>query len=170
MKRLTRLMPPAVIGLVGFALGVWSAIPLSVAPAQVSPSASAARALAEDVSEANAERIMLATEALNTAQAALVQEGHYVAAVRGLNPYATLSGGVDAVKDLEEGRGVDPFTFAGLHIGLAVDDVLPHLGTDTVGRLTYKGKLVRMYPPERMKEIRERQAAIIAISQGGPAP
>ena len=167
MKRLTRLMPSAAIGLAGFALGVWCAAPLAVAPAQAPPKASESKGPAADVSEANAERIMLATEALNTAQAALTQEGHYVAAIRGLNPYATLSGGVDAVTDLEEGRGVDPATFAGLHVGLAVDEVLPHLDTDAAGRLTYKGKLIRMYPPERMKKMNARQAAIIEISEGG---
>ncbi|HEX6987078.1 MAG TPA: hypothetical protein VF170_16990, partial [Planctomycetaceae bacterium] len=126
MKRLSRLASPAVLLLAGFVLGVGSAGPFPAAPAQVA-SPAGADAVTVDITEANAERIKQATDALASTQAALEQDGLYVPAVRGLNAYATLSGGVDAVADLEDGRGVDPVTFAGLHIGLATDDVLPHL-------------------------------------------
>lgn len=169
MKRLTRLAPSAAIGLAGFLLGAWTVSPFSAAPAQVGQAANVKAAPVVQISDANAERIKLASDALTTAQAALTQEGLYVEAVKGLNPYATLSGGVDAITDLEEGRGVDPVTFAGLHVGLATDEVVPHLGKDANGRLTYKGRPVRLYPPARMKLMNERQAAVLAITEGGRA-
>lgn len=163
MKRLARYAKSAGLVSAGVVLGVAATSPLGPVTAQET---SAAPIAATDVSEANAEKIKLATDALATAQVALEQDLAYKPAVQGLNAYAVLVGGVDAVEDLENGRGVDPITFAGLYSGLAVDEVTPHLKTDANGRLTYKGKLVRMYPPERMKELVAKREAILTLTAG----
>lgn len=165
MYRIRRFAAPAALLSVGMVLGTLAIAPTRIANAQVEEPSSPAPTL--DVSEANAERIKDATSALEVAQSALQQDGLYNPAIRGLNPYATLVGGVDAIADLESGRGVDPLTFAGLHTGQATDEILPHLGYDANGRLTYKGKLVRMYSVERMKQMDERRAAIIELTRGG---
>lgn len=147
----------------GLVLGLWASSPISTATAQPA----AGKAPPVDISIANAEKIKNATDTLETAQAALQQDGSYVPAVRGLNAFATLAGGVDAVSDLESGRGVDPITFSGLHVGLATDEVTPHLGFDASGRLTYKGKLVRIYSVEQMRRLNTRQAQILDVAAGG---
>jgi hypothetical protein len=167
MQRLTRYVPSAAVGMAGFVLGVYAATPFAEVPAQAPAAVEPAPETNVEMSQQNAERIKQATDALTIAQSALQQEGLYVEAIKGLNPYATLSGGVDAVTDLEEGRGVDPVTFAGLHIGLAADEIVPHLDKDAKGRLTYKGKLVRIYPVDRMEVMNARHAAILKITEGG---
>ena len=167
MLRLKRLIPSAALGLAGFVLGAYSSAPFDAATAQAPAAGSAEPSIRLQISEQNAERIKQATDAIRIAQTSLQQEGLYVPAIKGLNPYAVLSGGVDAVTELEEGRGVDPLTFSGLHTGLAVDEIVPHLGHDANGRLTYKGKLVRIYPVERMREMNDRHAAILKITEGG---
>ena len=169
VKPLSRVLAPAGLILTGFVLGAFSVRPFAAAPAQVSNPADVA-AEPVDISEANGEKVKQATDAIATAQTALEQDGLYTPAIRGLNAYATLSGGVDAVTDLESGRGVDPITFSGLHVGLATDDVLPHLAYDANGRLTYKGKLVRMYPPERMRRMSRRHESILTLAGGGRRP
>ena len=165
VKRLARFAKSAGLVSAGVVLGVAATSPLGLVTAQDTPSASAP-IVATDVSEANAEKIKLATDALSTAQVALEQDLAYKPAVTGLNAYAVLAAGVDAVEDLENGRGVDPITFAGLYSGLEIDEVTPHLKTDSNGRLTYKGKLVRMYPPERMKELVAKREAILTLTAG----
>ncbi|MCH7688590.1 MAG: hypothetical protein IH899_18235 [Planctomycetes bacterium] len=84
---------------------------------------------------------------------ALQQENVYNSATKGLNSFLVSTGGGDAVADLESGRGVDPETFAALYADLATDEVAQHLAKDEEGRLTYKGKLVRIYPIARLKEL-----------------
>jgi len=152
----------------GAVLGIVLSQPIGSSTAQAPPVAAAAESAgpAVDISEANGEKIKQASDALGTAQAALVQDVLYKPAVGGLNAYAVLAGGVDALADLESGRGVDPITFAGLHTGLAVDEVTPHLAFDANGRLTYKGKLVRMYPADRMRAMTQRQADILTLTAG----
>ena len=74
-------------------------------------------------------------------------------ATKGLNAFAVSCGGVNALDDLEAGNGVDPETFAGLYAGLAKPDVAAQLGRDDQGRITYKNKIVRMYPVSRLKKL-----------------
>jgi hypothetical protein len=166
VTRLTRFAPSAALVAAGFVLGVWAASPLRLAPAQVASPADLGREPV-DISDAHAERVRQATDALATAQTALEQDGLYRPAIRGVNAYAVLVGGLDAIADLEDGRGVDPITFAGLHAGLATDDVIGEIGYDAQGRLTYKGRLVRMYPPERLRRMNDRHAGVLAVAQGG---
>lgn len=91
--------------------------------------------------------------AIKSAAETLEQENLYVPATSTLNVFSVMSGGLNAVQDLEDGRGVDPETFAALYAGEAKPDVKEHLDYDEQGRLTYKGKVVRIYPKQRMKKI-----------------
>ena len=92
--------------------------------------------------------------------------------VIGINHFALSVGGIDAIRDLEEGRGVDPETLAALYAGFARPEVAKHLnvrkteGTsgaliikieDADGRLRYKGTTVRLYSPTRLRELFERR-------------
>ena len=107
-----------------------------------------------------AVRIKAALDAINVAQQALMQEGLYTPAVEGLNTFAVTAGGVNAISDLETGRGVDPETFAGLYAGLAVDEVNEQLGRDDEGRLTYKNRLIRMSPISDIKRMYSNRARL----------
>jgi len=167
--RLARLSSAVAFLGLGFTLGVWATLPARSLVAQENlqqPS----KAVSVEISEADAEKVKQASDALETAQAALQQDGLYNPAIRGLNPYATLSGGLDAVADLEDGRGVDPVTFSGLYSGLATDEVTTQLSYDAHGRLTYKGKLVRIYSADRLRDFNQRQAAVIEVTKGGRRP
>ena len=83
----------------------------------------------------------LASESLNTL------------AVEGRNFFALSVGGVDALRDLEEGRGVDPETFAAIYADRATPDVTQHIDTDPEGRKRYKKNVIRMYSKERLREV-----------------
>jgi hypothetical protein len=84
---------------------------------------------------------------------ALAAEKKYLPATDGDNFFSLLVGGVDALRDLEEGRGVDPETFAGLYAGRALPEVTKHLERDENGRIRYKGNIVRLYSQERLKQM-----------------
>lgn len=102
-------------------------------------------------------KIQAANDALKVAMEGLKSESRYTLATRGMNVYAVLSGGIDAVADLETGRGVDPDTFAALYADQALDEIQQHLAKDGDGRLTYKNKLVRIYPITRLKRDQQRR-------------
>lgn len=99
------------------------------------------------------KKLVEAFSALKAAAETLEQENLYVSATTNLNVFAISAGGLHAINDLEEGRGVDPETFAALYAGDAKPEVKEHLDTDEQGRLTYKGKVIRIYPKARMKKI-----------------
>ena len=104
-------------------------------------------------SDETANKVKQANDALTAAMLALQQENLYKSATKGMNSFLLSTGGGDAVADLESGRGVDPETFAALYAGLAIDQVQEHLEKDEEGRLTYKGKMVRIYPIGRLKQL-----------------
>ena len=104
-------------------------------------------------SEESRKKLVEAFAALKGAAETLEQENLYVSATNGLNVFAITAGGLNAINDLEDGRGVDPETFAALYAGEAKPEVREHLDYDEQGRLTYKGKVVRIYPKHRMKSI-----------------
>lgn len=106
---------------------------------------------ANNPAEETQKKIQAANDALKIAMEALKAESLYNPASRSMNVYGILTGGLDAVDDLEAGRGVDPETFAALYSDQASDEVLPHLAKDEQGRLTYKNKVVRLYPVTRLK-------------------
>lgn len=84
-----------------------------------------------------------------------------------INYFAMSVGGIDAIKDLEEGRGVDPETLAGLYAGYATPAVARHLNMQPVaggwkitspdGRLRYKETVVRLYSPARLARLFARR-------------
>lgn len=113
-----------------------------------------------EVSEEAKQAVQAAFLKLKEAVDALKQDGKYKPATNGLNSFAVLCGGVDAIDDLENGRGVDPETFAALYAGDAIDTVGPELGKDEDGRLTYKGKVVRIYSPARLKAVAKKRAKV----------
>lgn len=104
-------------------------------------------------SDETAKKIQAANDALKAAADALKNESLYNPATKTINAYAVLVGGVNALEDLESGRGVDPETFAALYAGDATDEVAPHLSKDEDGRLTYKNRLIRIYPISRLKKL-----------------
>ncbi len=80
-------------------------------------------------------------------------EDLYDPASEGLNYFALSVGGVDVIRDLEEGRGVDPETFAALYADRAIPEISQHIDRDDSGRIRYKGTVVRMYSRDQLKEV-----------------
>lgn len=84
-----------------------------------------------------------------------------------INYFAMSVGGIDALRDLEEGRGVDPETLAGLYAGYAAPVVARHLNMQPVaggwkitspdGRLRYKDTVVRLYSPAKLAALFARR-------------
>ncbi|MES2789294.1 MAG: hypothetical protein V4719_06705 [Planctomycetota bacterium] len=124
-------------------------------------------------SEEAQKKITAAFEALKTAREALETESLYVSATKNLNAFGVLSGGFNAVEDLESGRGVDPETFAALYSDLATEEVKLKLSKDDKGRLVYNGKLIQMYPISRLRKTFDARNALSgekpAAATGAPA-
>ena len=97
------------------------------------------------------EKIRAAHKALTEAMDSLKQEGRYESATEGVNAFLILAGGGSAKKDLENGQGVDPETFAALYAGQALPEIKVELDKDDQQRLTYKGQLVRLYSKLRLQ-------------------
>lgn len=104
-------------------------------------------------SEETAKKIQTASDALKIAVDALKNESRYNLATKSMNVFGVVTGGVDAVDDLESGRGVDPETFALLYAGDATEEVAQHLSKDEDGRLTYKNRVIRIYPVSRLQKL-----------------
>ncbi len=116
---------------------------------------------AQPMSDETKTKIKAAADALKAAMDALVAEGRYPdSAIKGTNTFTVLSGGGNSLADLQSGRGVDPETFAALYAGLASDQVVVDLGKDAEGKLTYKGRVVRMYPISAIRGAYARRADI----------
>lgn len=109
------------------------------------------------------DRVTLALEDLNGYLTAI---RFHKSAIIGLNFFALSVGGIDSIRDLEEGRGVDPETLAALHAGFAIPSVAKNLNIDrdnvdsptpkitsSDGRLRYKGTVVRLYSPSRLRAL-----------------
>src|SRR5258708_5032351 len=71
-----------------------------------------------------------------------------------------MTGGGNWVAALKSVGGVDPETFAALYAGLASDTVIVDLGRDPDGKLTYKGRVVRMYPVSAIRAAYARRSDI----------
>ena len=99
-----------------------------------------------DLSDDTQAKIRAAADALKAAGDALTNDQKYNPATKGVNAFSILSGGRDVIEDLDNGAIVDPETYASLYADLAVDTVAVHLGRDSENRLTYKGKVIRIYP------------------------
>ncbi len=90
---------------------------------------------------------------LEEARKRLETENRWNTATQGMNAFAILSGGNDSINDLENGRGVDPETFAALYAGLAVEGLQEKVGRDPEGNMTFNGKKIRMLPISRLKNL-----------------
>lgn len=127
---------------------------------QFGPSIHAEDAEVTGPSEETTKKIQLVNDALKAATESLKNESLYTAATKPINVLGVLSGGLNAVDDLESGRGVDPETFAALYADEATDDVKLHLGKDEDGRLTYKNKVIRIYPISRLKKLQAQRKVV----------
>lgn len=116
---------------------------------------------AETLSEEAKKKIEAAYDALRSARDTLQVEGLHKQITKSINTYGILAGGIDSEKDLEDGKGVDPETFAALYAGDAVESVAVDLSHDEEGRLTYKNKVLRIYPISKLKRIHDRQQQMI---------
>jgi hypothetical protein len=144
---------------VGYGFGASGVLTPGSARAQ--PAAGAAPE--SGVTDLTLEKLKATYNALQAAGQALQEEGRYVPATTGNNAFAISVGGVNAIEDLETGRGVDPETFAGLYAGRALEEVARNLGRDSEGRLTYKNRIVRIYPISRLQQLyaeRDRLAGL----------
>ncbi len=118
--------------------------------------------------EETVTKLQESLDSLKTAMGQLSGESLYEPATTGINAFAISIGGVNAVEDLESGRGVDPETYAGLYAGYATEEVAEHLSTDENGRLTYKNKVIRMYPISRLKQAFEKRLTLSGQSKSAP--
>ncbi|MCA9035575.1 MAG: hypothetical protein KDA91_10615 [Planctomycetaceae bacterium] len=96
-------------------------------------------------------------KASNDLSDSLRGEGVTTTAVEGTNFFAISVGGIDALRDLEEGRGVDPETFAAIYADRANAEISQHIDQDSDGRMRYKGTVIRMYSKERMRDTFRRR-------------
>lgn len=146
----------AVLGF-GYVLGTTNALSPRPLGAQAGDGAGPSPEATKKVSEA--------FNALKAAAETLEQENLYVSATPNLNVFSIAAGGINAVQDLEDGRGVDPETFAALYAGEGKPEVKEHLDNDDQGRLTYKGKVIRIYPKQRMKKIYQERLKFTSASK-----
>lgn len=83
----------------------------------------------------------------------LLAGGQITTVTTGINFFGVSVGGVNAEQDLEEGRGVDPETFAALYADMATPKIAEHLDYDEQGRLRYKKNVIRIYSKERLRTL-----------------
>jgi hypothetical protein len=115
----------------------------------------------QSLTEESKTKIKAAADALKAAMESLQAEGRFgEPAVKGINAFAVLTGGNSSLNDLQSGGGVDPETFAALYAGLATDKVVVELGRDAEGKLTYKGRVVRMYPVSVIRAAYARRSEV----------
>lgn len=172
MRLFARLTAVFAIFAVGYFCGSASTSLSMRAMGQDEPAAeaSAGKTLSDETKKA----IETAATSLNAAVEALKLDQAYTSATKGVNTFGVFTGGIDSIKDLEDGRGVDPETFAALYAGLASEEIADKIGRDEEGRVTYNGRLVRMYPVSRIRALYAARAAItgedIAAELGGKKP
>ena len=150
MRRTAWLGGLALVG-VGYLLGS-----VRVFDPQVTLAQGAAAQPKVELLDETQQKLRAAADALRAAADSLTNEQKYQSATKGLNVFAILSGGRNVIEDLENGAIVDPETFAALYADLAVDQVAVHLGRDDENRLTYKGKVIKIFPVS----YRQRQYAL----------
>lgn len=82
------------------------------------------------------------------------------------NYFAVSVGGIDAIRDLEEGRGVDPETFAALYAERSLPEIAEHIEIGKDGRLRYKGEVVRMYSRTKLKHVFQQRDTMRTRTSG----
>ena len=107
-----------------------------------------------------------------------IATGQSTAAASDVNYFSVSVGGIDVQRDLEEGRGVDPETFAALYayedqiVSGAKErvfkqfgvDISQHLDSDENGRIRYKKKVVQLYSTERLNQLFNRRDELRILS------
>ena len=155
MRTSVTITSGAALLLIGYILGasqILSLPELFAQGAKAKPKAGAEASAANALSDETKTKIKAAADALKAAKDALEAEGRYGdSAIKGINGFTVMTGGGNSLADLKSGNGVDPETFAALYAGLATDSVIVDLGRDAEGKLTYKGRVVRMYPVSRIR-------------------
>ncbi|MCA8987308.1 MAG: hypothetical protein KDA78_06690 [Planctomycetaceae bacterium] len=161
-SRITRIGLALLLIGCGYGLGKWD--PTWTSSSHAQPPADPDRndgSQTVDLAKETVQQIQIANDSLALAMEALRLEGKYNPATSGMNPYLILSGGGDAIEDLERGIGVDPITFAELYAGMALREVGDEITRDEQNRLLYKNKLIRMYSVERMQSRAEMAQSIL---------
>lgn len=151
MRKWSQWMSACGLVVFGYLLGATGITGIMSVQAQNEPAEKSAAAQPGNLSEETQKKILMAYTAIKSAHEALESENKYVSATRTLNVFGILSGNLDAITDLETGRGVDPETFAALYADQATEEVKTKLTRDDAGRLVYNGKLVQMYSISRLK-------------------
>lgn len=146
------LMAAALLGL-GYLAGSGHWLVANPLAAQSALPAQPPRPPSSGLTPAQARKLELFHDSLNRAAVELARAGRYRPVTRGVNTFAVSVGGLDVRDDLENQRGVDPETFAGLYADEAIDEIDPFLERDKDGRLTYKGSIVRLYSLKRLKAL-----------------
>lgn len=146
MRTSVTILGGAALLTLGYVLGASQILSPAAAQAEDETAKAAAEATGVEVTEETKIKIKAAATALKAAMDALVDEGKYTAATKGVNSFGVLTGGVHAIRDLERNAVVDPETYAALYANLATDSVAAELGRDENGNLTYKNKVIRIYP------------------------
>lgn len=139
-----------VSGLILFAAGYGTATLNGFAPSQIEATQDAAAGsgqMSDDALKAY-KKVSKAIKELNNLY---VASGESSSAFDGVNFFAASVGGINAERDLEEGRGVDPETFAAIYAGKASPKIKENLDRDELGRLRYKKNVIRLYSQERLQ-------------------
>ena len=111
------------------------------------------------------DKIKAAYKSLEAAQLALESDGKYRGVVNGVNSFAVTVGGVDAQRDLDEGRGVDPETFAAIYAGQYSAAIASKIKKDEHGRMLYNNKVIRLYSIERLKKLYQQRTNIVGVKK-----
>ena len=109
-----------------------------------------------------------------------IAAGRSTSATSDVNYFSVSVGGIDVQRDLEEGRGVDPETFAALYAFEDQElsatgkkerifkrfgvDVSQNLDSDEHGRIRYKKKVVQLYSTERLNQLFARRDQLQIMS------
>ena len=134
--------------IVGLGLGYLAGLAGALEPVDL-----AAQGATDELKPETQKKLKTTYETAQEAAQALKDEKRYETATEGVNLFAVSVGGLNVLDDLEKGRGVDPETFAALYAGLATNDIQEHIERDSQGRVTYKGKVVQMYPIRRLTQL-----------------
>ncbi|MCA9038821.1 MAG: hypothetical protein KDA65_00600 [Planctomycetaceae bacterium] len=154
MAHICKLVGVLALLAAGYALGI--------AHQSFLPEAQAQKKEDERIPADSIIRIRNSYATLADAQQDLVAAGTHEISLSIVNPLAVGAGGTRSLEDLERGTGVDPFTFGALYAGLANDSIRSEVTFDEQGRLMYRNKVVRLYSPQRMKELFEDYGRIAA--------
>ena len=149
MLRTRSVVASAVLFAAGYAVATFS----GQSPRPLQAQQEGGTPYSEDVLQAYHKAYKSVREVTNL----FVAGGQSTSASGGLNFFAASVGGIDAEKDLEEGRGVDPETFAGLYADMATPKIAEHLDYDELGRLRYKKNVVRIYSRDRLKQLFDKR-------------